>query len=54
LLRGADAGDGIDRIVFHARFGAPDAPRQMALARLEWAKDGTDILVGQPELGIGS
>jgi GH43 family beta-xylosidase len=54
LLRGADAGDGIDRIVFHARFGAPDAPRQMALARLEWTKDGDGLLAGQPETGIGS
>lgn len=31
---------GADVLAFHARYGAPDAPRQMSLARLRWAADG--------------
>jgi GH43 family beta-xylosidase len=31
--------DGETVVVFHARFGSPDAPRQLALAVLEWRDD---------------
>ena len=36
-LRGED---GADYLMLHARFGAPDAPRQMCLARLRWTDEG--------------
>ena len=36
-LRGAD---GADYLLFHARYGSPDAPRQMSLAPLRWTADG--------------
>jgi GH43 family beta-xylosidase len=32
--------DGRDYLLFHARFGAPDAKRQMALAPLRWTAEG--------------
>lgn len=32
--------DGCDYLLFHARFGAPDAKRQMVLAPLRWTADG--------------
>jgi hypothetical protein len=31
---------GQDYLLFHARFGAPDAKRQMALAPLRWTGEG--------------
>jgi GH43 family beta-xylosidase len=37
LLRGPE---GQDLLLLHARFGAPEAKRQMCLARLRWADDG--------------
>jgi hypothetical protein len=39
-------GDGAEYLVFHARFGALSAKRQMCLARLEW--DETGLPVGVP------
>jgi len=40
LLRAAD---GKDFLLLHARFGAPDAPRQMCLAPLEWTAEGLPV-----------
>jgi hypothetical protein len=34
---------GRPHLLLHARFGAPDAPRQMCLAPLEWDKDGRPV-----------
>jgi hypothetical protein len=31
---------GADYLMFHARYGAPDAPRQMSLAPLRWTDQG--------------
>lgn len=38
--------DGMEYLVFHARFGALSAKRQMCLARLQW--DGNGLPVGMP------
>jgi hypothetical protein len=40
--------EGVDYLAFHARFGATDAPRQMALARLTWTKEGLPHPVPAP------
>ncbi len=38
---------GQDYLLFHARFGAPDAKRQMALAPLRWTADGFPTTEGE-------
>jgi GH43 family beta-xylosidase len=37
------AGEGEDYLMLHARFGSPDAKRQMCLAKLRWSKDGRPV-----------
>jgi GH43 family beta-xylosidase len=32
--------EGVDYLMLHARFGSPDAPRQMCLVPLHWTADG--------------
>jgi hypothetical protein len=39
--------DGQVYLMFHARFGSPDAPRQMSLAPLRWTDDG--LPTAEPE-----
>ena len=36
-----DAGE--DYLLLHARFGSPQAKRQMCLARLRWTEDGRPV-----------
>ncbi len=43
--------DGSDYLMLHARFGTPDAPRQMCLAPLAWNDEGLPCVVA-PDPGV--
>lgn len=41
-------GEGKEYLLLHARFGSPDAKRQMCLAKLRWTEDGLPVAEANP------